>query len=492
MFTKFKILPLALLAGLSFAGAAQAQWEEVYGAGNEADEGGRRVTPVELCGGGGYIAVGTKNIAGNPLVYLVRSDNNGNTLWERFYDIGNDGQRDVGYSLVELRGGGFATTGTSLSNGQWNAHLLKVDCYGNVVFGKMYVIPSFLYYRLIGHDIREAFTGDGVTTNPGDLLIAGWSEDSNFRGDGVLLRLDANGNLIWHRRYDTGANERFYGLAETRPAFSLVGDIVVVGDRWTDYMNNNDALVARIDGATGAIGVQPDQCLATYGRDGSEEFRSIVESHPPCSNADSELVMAGLSTSPGLKDDVYLVKTRANPCALLNQVTIGNETGDAFKENAMDLIEVQQQVHPGLGVPLGSFALTGKAETKYSDADAFLLFVDRTSLYPLAARRYGDNAGRNEIGISLQQNATFGWQTPGFIIAGTTDADWDGAGDPGDLYLVQPNGGAKTGCQQDWYPDALDQPWEPVRWEPHIDKVVRQVDVIVKSGDQNTVFRVCG
>ena len=489
---KLAAFSAALLAGLAFASAAQAQWEEVYGAQPHFDEGHRRVTPVTQCPSRGYIAIGTRDVGsagGGPYVTVVRTDNGGATIWEGVYDVGHDGQIDEGFSLVELKDGtGFVTTGTSFDGSQWHAHAMKLNCDGKVLRSNFYVIPGFGgYYRLVGHDIREAQSGDGVTTNAGDLLIAGYVDDISWQSDAVLLRLDAGLNLVWHRRYDTGVNERFYGLTETKPTYAATGDIAAVGTYGT-FWGLDQALVARVDGLTGGLG-GPDHCFAEYGDGGYEDFQSIVETQTwPDTGA---LTMAGRSTSPGLNDDVYLVQTKTNPCSMRAQVTIGNETGDPFFERATDLIEVLHPINPFLGVPVGSFALTGAAETKYSPSDAFLLFVKPSSLHPITARRYGDHRDRVDFGTSLQQNDPFGPQGPGFILAGTTLTDWDGSGDPGDLYLIQPNDGAKTGCQEDWKPDGVDQPWHPVSHDPHIDKFVRQVRVSVKYGFDDTVYQVC-
>lgn len=493
MSKKYIPLALALVAGLASANAASAQWEEVYGDQNRSDEGHRRVTPVTQCLGRGYVAIGTRDIGGTgggSYVTVVRTDNGGATLWEGIYDVGHDGLPDEGFSLVELKDGtGFVTTGTSFDGSQWHAHAMKLNCDGKVLRSNFYVIPGFGgYYRLVGHDIREAHSGDGVTTNGGDLLIAGYVDDISWQSDAALLRLDAGLNLIWHRRYDTGVNERFYGLTETKPTYAATGDIAAVGTYGTLW-GVDQALVARVDGLDGLMGFSPDHCMASYGDGGYEDFQSIVEVQTwPDSGA---LTMAGRSSSPGLNDDVYLVQTKSNPCSMRAQVTLGNETGDPFSERATDLIEILHPVNPVLGVPVGSFALTGAVETKYSPSDAFLLFVKPTSLHPITARRYGDHRSSVDFGTSLQQNDPNGPQSAGFILAGTTYTDWDGGADPGDLYLIQTNDGAKTGCELGWRPDGLDQPWHPDPLYPHIDKFVRQVRVPVKYGFEDTVFQVC-
>jgi hypothetical protein len=142
-------------------------------------------------------------------------------------------------------------------------------------------------------------------------------------------------------------------------------------------------------------------------------------------------------------------------------------------------------------VPVGSFALTGSVETKYSIADAFLLFVKPSNLHPLAARRYGDHGHYVEFGTSLAQNPPFGPQLPGFIIAGTTGTDWDGSADPSDLYLIQPNDAAKTGCEKEWYPDDIDQPWPEKRVYTDPVKFALQTGVSTRMGRDNSVVPAC-
>ncbi len=487
MSKKYLSIALALAAGLTFSSASQAQWETVYGVKDQKDEGHRRVTPVTQCPGRGYIAIGTRDLGGVPAVYVVRADNGGATIWEKFYDVGADGRPDEGFALVELRdGSGFVTTGDSNRGAQTFAHAMKINCDGKILFSSFYAQPNVTApYRLVGHDIREAFSGDGVTTNFGDLLIAGYLEDLNGRADAILLRLKATGALVWHRRYDTGVDERFFGLTETRPTVAPTGDIAVVGVY--DTVLGSQALAARIDGLTGAFG-GPDQCIMAIGDAGEENFQSIVETQTwPDTGT---LTMAGLSTSPGMLEDVYVVQTKSNPCSVLAQVTIGNETGDRFREFATDLIEVLDPVDPGLGVPVGSFALTGSAETKSSPADAFLLFVKPASLFPLAARRYGDHKDFTDFGTSLAQNPSYGPQPPGFILAGTTFTPWDGT-DPEDLYLIQPTDSGKTGCEKEWFPDGLEWRWEPRRLDPSIRKVVKEAPVHSLEYKEDTVIRVC-
>jgi hypothetical protein len=485
---KLAAFSAALLAGLVSSSALLAQpWERAYGVKDQVDVGQRRVTPVTQCPGGGYISIGSRDLGNVSSVYVIRTDNAGGTIWEQYYDVGYDGRPDEGFALAELKHGGWVTTGTSNRGNRNEAHAMKLNCDGKVLWSYFYYLPSLpplVGYRLTGHDIRELQSGDGITTNAGDLAIAGFILDQNLRADAALLRIDQFGNLIWHRRYDLGRNERFLGLAEMRPTYSHAGEIVAVGEFNDGF--NHQAIAARIDGVTGAFGGGPDQGWALYGDGGDEFFYSVVETQTwPDTGL---LTFAGLSTSPGLNDDVYVVQSKPHPCGGLTQVTIGNETGDPFGERALDLIEV---LEPSGAAPVGSFALTGAAETKYSRSDAFLLFLRQSSLFPLQATRYGDHSHYVDFGTSLAQNQTFGPQGPGFIIAGTTETDWDGSADPSDLYLVQTTDTGKTGCEKDWYPDPIYWNWTVKCPLPQVTKFLRQIEVDTKVFRDDTAVRAC-
>lgn len=486
-------LSLALVAGLSLSSSLLAQpWEKAYGPKDSTDEGHRRVTQVTQCPGRGYIAIGTRNVGLASQVYLVRTDDAGLLIWEHYFDVGYDGQSDQGLALAELRDGtGFMTTGTSERGSQAAAHSLRVDCDGRPLFSHFYYTPfSTMATRVIGHDIREAVVGDNVTTKAGDFIIAGWVDHSNGVGDAILLRINAAGNLVWHRRYDTGAIERFYGLTEARPNVSGGGDIIAVGD-WRD-IGRSQALAARVDGNNGGITPFTNHCMAIFGDAGEENFQSVVEIRlSPYTGA---LAMAGQSSSPGQREDVYLVETRPNPCGLIAQTTIGNEFLGTYTEFATDLVEVLAPVNSGLGVPLGSLALTGYAESSGSAGDAFLLFAKQGSLLPITGRIYGDHGGAKDWGTSLQQlRNSIGpvVQARGFVIAGTTTTDWDGSADPSDLYLIQPNDKASTGCEKEWWPDGYEWRWEPRQLNPLITKVVTEDQVLVDAWRDDTVIRVC-
>lgn len=455
-----KSLVLAAFFGLVAMPALAQPWEEVLGPPTTKEQGEKRVAPIRLCPGDGYIAVGTLDTGGISHAYVVRTKANGNNIWEISYDISADGRPDEGNAIVELADGtGFVVLGSTTPGTQWSPYLMKIDCNGAPQWTMKYNPPVTTTWNLFGRDLVQAKTGSTATgTAPGDFLVAGFVDYSATSSDAFLMRTRVNGGLIWNRRYSTGASiERFFGLTEARPTVSATGDVVGVGV-WAPAGATTQALALRVSGDTGLLGAAP-QCAFTYGGSRDESFSSVIElqTAPETGN----LAMAGLSTTPGLGEDIYLVKTQRNPCTVLAQSTIGNSvTGLATGEVANDLTEVLAAVDPAIGVPVGALALTGYSGTlSGARRDAYLLFAKAANLLPITGNLFGDHAGRNDSGASLAQNPAFGVNPPGFIIAGMSESDFEGLGDPRDLYQINPNNSAKTNCSISWLPPGFNQAW---------------------------------
>jgi hypothetical protein len=474
------------LLGL-LAGAAAAQpFEEVFGPRDARDFGEKRVTPIQRCAPEkGYITVGTHAPAFGPtMVYLIRTDINGVTLWEHVYDIGKDGRPDEGFALAELEDKtGFMITGTS-NRGSFNAaFLLKVNCDGKPLFQNFYNPPSTTApWRVVARDIVETRSGTPTLgTNRGDFLVAGYVDLQNGVSDGYMMRVRANGAVIWQRRYNNGVNERFFGLTEASPAGGSVGtgDAVAVGE----YVNTVDSkgLAVRVNGNNGLIGAAP-QCASTYGDAGLEALYSVIE----LKHENPNLAMVGVTDSPGLRPDVYLVKTRDNPCFLINQSFIGNQDGKAYTEAGYDLVEILEETDDSTGARIGDLAITGFAEQDGQRRDLTLLYADINFLLPITARVYGDHFDRAEEGRSIAQN-----YEKGFVMAGFSDTDWELSGDPRDLYLVSTTNSSKTGCEKEWFPKGDNPRWDPRQIQIAVANVVVAQPTDIDGKRLDTRFPVC-
>jgi hypothetical protein len=194
------------------------QWNESFG-GAAIDNGENLI----MCTGGGYALTGltASSGAGNHDVWLIRTDATGNHQWNQTY---GGTEWDYGYSLIECSSGGFAIAGKTDSYGTdgdavW---LIRTDASGNHQWNQTYDEP--------GSDIAR----DLIEYSEGGFALAGYSsqEASLSRGphkltfyDGLLIRTDATGTMLWNRSYGGSEDDRYHDLMETSS-----GDLLTAGE----------------------------------------------------------------------------------------------------------------------------------------------------------------------------------------------------------------------------------------------------------------------
>ncbi len=185
----------------------------------------------------GYIIVGTARTQGNGNgdIWLVKTNENGDTSWTRtlFSTMSQeDGQ------AVELTGdGGYVVLGTSWDqSGMHSAILLtRTDASGNEI-----------WTRTFDNDYRE-WANSVRPTADGGYILAGNAEPSIYEGGPLLLKTDAEGNLVWQKKLNrTGA-----WLAHSAEPLAD-GGYVVAGYSASYIGGETDAWLARTD-ATGEV-----------------------------------------------------------------------------------------------------------------------------------------------------------------------------------------------------------------------------------------------
>ena len=146
-------------------------WQRAFG--GEGEDAG---FAIESTADGGYAVTGHNG----GLLYIVRTDGNGNLLWEATYGDGG------GNSIQETSDSGFIVLGVR-SEG---AFLLNVDEKGNS-----------LWEKLLSED-GVTLNGAGVVrlTADGGFLVAGVAQESGGAAS-FLWRTDAEGNLLWRNRF---------------------------------------------------------------------------------------------------------------------------------------------------------------------------------------------------------------------------------------------------------------------------------------------------
>ena len=178
-------------------------WNKTYGGTRDDTSGGQAIVQNSDVG---YTFIGrTASFgAGGTDVWLVKTDATGNMLWNKTYGgTGNDG----GNCIVPTSDGGyalFAPTSSYGVGGSQDAWLIKIDANGNMIWNKTY------------GGVGSEFCLYLLQTSDGGFAFCG-SENSFGAGgtDVWLVKTDATGNMQWQKTWGGPNNEDAYQMIQT-------------------------------------------------------------------------------------------------------------------------------------------------------------------------------------------------------------------------------------------------------------------------------------
>jgi len=221
-------------------------------------------------------------------MWLLRTDENGDTLWTRFY--GGDESEEAREVFI-TEDGGYCLIGVTASFGAWpfDAYLVITDSLGNPV--------SSHTYGGAGYDYIYA----GDQTDDGGYIMAGYSRSFAPELDAqmYLIRVDAEGNLVWERDYGGPRGEVGRSVRQTDDGgYIVAGFTESFGAGYDVWLVRTDA-----DGDT--------LWTRTYGTANDETGNSVLQTE------DGGFVVAGTINGlgllyPGENDRAFLMITDEN------------------------------------------------------------------------------------------------------------------------------------------------------------------------------------
>ena len=231
---------------------------------------------------------------------IAKIDDNGDVIWSKNYG-GNASetfnsliQTDEGYIVVGHSNGGSNNLGGI--GKEWeaiglnDAIVIKVDNNGDVIWGKNY-----------GGNLNDYFT-DIVVTTDGGLLATGYSfgTSSNIVGnnwghegnesttDGIVVRLDREGKVLWSKNYGSDFNDFFRSVVKTQDGYIIGGNSLGVSTNWTNE-GNSDGIVLVLDENGQVVwgnnfGSQVNDCFFSIINLSNEEYAVFGYSRASSSN----------------------------------------------------------------------------------------------------------------------------------------------------------------------------------------------------------------
>ena len=258
------------------------KWMKTYG--GKADEFG---SCVQQTSDGGFIIFGITESygAGKEDFWLVKTDNNGNKIWDKTYggkeaDLANFGRQtnDGGYIIIGRT--------YSFDVGKSDIWLIKTDTVGNMVWNKTFGGTGY-------ETASEVWQ-----TNDSGYIIIGYSDSFGAGNrDMWLIKTDFNGNELWNKTYGGTTDDQGHSIKQT-----IDGGYILAGGTYTsDNTNKFDIWLIKTDNAGEIIWNK------TYGGSQHETAWSVQQT------TDGGYIICGEKDVGGRNEyDIWLLKTDSN------------------------------------------------------------------------------------------------------------------------------------------------------------------------------------
>jgi len=171
----------------------------------------------------GYVLMGTMLGLGNQdAFYVLRTDLQGNVIWEKSYGSAND---DVPYALVSTYDNGLLLGGSTGNGTFWSDMLfVRTDSIGDTLWTKSFDFAT---------SDRDIITNLYALEDSTYLFLATTEIGGAFLFDILLGNIDDKGNLLWVKEFGDSLNDYAYGLTT-----GMDNEIIIAG--YTDNFNSDD------------------------------------------------------------------------------------------------------------------------------------------------------------------------------------------------------------------------------------------------------------
>jgi hypothetical protein len=228
---------------------------------------------------GGFVLAGwTNSIGGQRDFWLVKADEDGDSLWSRVF---GGAQSDECHAIVRSLDGGYLLVGETISFGAEDQDFwaIKTGANGDSVWSWVYG----------GTATDVCWSADQAAD--GGYVLGGWTWSATSNMDFWLVRVDGGGSQLWARQLGGSDWDVCHSVVQTTDGYVLGGETLSFG------AGDCDAWLVKTD-------LNGDSVWSlTVGGDSTDDCRAVVRS------SDGGYIVAGNSNSSGAGDyDFWLVK----------------------------------------------------------------------------------------------------------------------------------------------------------------------------------------
>lgn len=346
-------------------------WDKTFGGSGTEDMG----SLIALADNGLLIAMssgsntsGDKsgNSKGGTDFWLVRTDQNGNKLWDKTIGGNNN---DPAFSITATTGNGYFIAGRSKSNISFDKSENARDGIADYWVVKTDSFCNKIWDKTIGGDSLDALTGIALTAD-GGIILSGYSSSSigfdktdNKKGlnDFWLVKLDANGYKQWDKTYGGSGDEQADAitiLANGTVIAAGLSNSPVSGNKTSNGNGNYDFWIINLAEAV----VAGNQQSTTNTQ--ISEIQSSTENENK-----TDFVLKSYPNPANDQVDIIFQSDSRQACSYLH-INIFNNSGKLVAEK-----EVKNTDHVRISLkslPAGSYFLTASCDN-YKQAKKILL-----------------------------------------------------------------------------------------------------------------------
>jgi hypothetical protein len=188
------------------------QWNRTYG----GDSSWENAYSVVQTNDDGYALAGSTNAYSGEVAYdswLIKTDSDGTMEWNRSYD--GDGGFDYAYALIQTSDSGYIFAGNTGGFLGQNVWVVRTDSEGNRIWDTTWDTPEPGYCSCLIQ------TNDGYAVTGSTDSLEGYA---GFRSYLFLVTVDLSGNIQWNNTYNgLGDNNALFVMQDDDGGYVLAG-----------------------------------------------------------------------------------------------------------------------------------------------------------------------------------------------------------------------------------------------------------------------------
>jgi hypothetical protein len=251
-------------------------WEQSLGGDRDEFAGG-----IASTDDGGLLVVGDSNSFGNGYndIYIAKLDQNGKMISSHV--IGGE-KEDSAQALTRIADGTMILVGYREleRSGDTDFFVMKLDQNGKKIWAKTY-----------GEDQADRLNGVAATADGGIVATGSTRSYKSAQTDMSVLKLDTDGNIVWHKIYGFQYYEYGNAVVSTDD-----GTVMVAGGTSTLGKGDHSVYMIALDKSGKLIWSH------VYGDRGKDTMNAIARMH------DGSMVAAGGSDSQSRATKFYMIK----------------------------------------------------------------------------------------------------------------------------------------------------------------------------------------